>query len=239
MGLQGVTSCLYLMCGPRRICFLSSSWRFSARLAWVSRSRLRLFGFVPDRQVACLLTALVLVGMHPTARRDLACRRQVGGWMRSAVDEDAHYSFAVVRGTRTACQRSRALSDATSSCGAVPLFFAAIFFQGTNRGGADTGQCSQRFRVIVRHLLQHETNVSRRALLRGLASAGSVIALGGCAGLGATGASYDASSFAGNPTLLVTTTRKRVNGGRAKPWFGPERASTMTVATGEARAAGR
>jgi esterase/lipase superfamily enzyme len=30
--------------------------------------------------------------------------------------------------------------------------------------------------------------------------------------------------------LLVTTTRKRVNGGRAKPWFGPERASAMTVA---------
>jgi esterase/lipase superfamily enzyme len=30
--------------------------------------------------------------------------------------------------------------------------------------------------------------------------------------------------------LLVATTRKRVNGGRAKPWFGPERASTMTVA---------
>ena len=76
----------------------------------------------------------------------------------------------------------------------------------------------------------HETNVSRRALLRGLASVGSVIALGGCAGLGATGAHYDASSFAGDPTLLVTTTRKRVNGGRAKPWFGPERASAMTVA---------
>ena len=84
--------------------------------------------------------------------------------------------------------------------------------------------------MIVRHLLQHETNVSRRALLRGLASVGSVVALGGCAGLGATGARYDASSFAGDPTLLVTTTRKRVNGGRAKPWFGPERASTMTVA---------
>jgi esterase/lipase superfamily enzyme len=32
------------------------------------------------------------------------------------------------------------------------------------------------------------------------------------------------------PTLLVATTRKPVNGGRTKPWFGPERASTMTVA---------
>ena len=31
-------------------------------------------------------------------------------------------------------------------------------------------------------------------------------------------------------SLLITTTRKPVNGGRAKPWFGPERASTMIVA---------
>ena len=61
-------------------------------------------------------------------------------------------------------------------------------------------------------------------------SAGSALALGGCAGLGATGASLDASSLSVDPTLLVTTTRKPVNGGRKKPWFGPERASTMTVA---------
>jgi esterase/lipase superfamily enzyme len=72
--------------------------------------------------------------------------------------------------------------------------------------------------------------VSRRALLGGLASSASVLALGGCASLGATGASFDASSLSVDPTLLVTTTRKRVNGGRTKPWFGPERASTMTVA---------
>ena len=85
--------------------------------------------------------------------------------------------------------------------------------------------------MIVRRLLQHEVIiVSRRALLRGLVSVGSVLALGGCAGLGETGARFDASSLSGDPTLLVTTTRKRVNGGRAKPWFGPERASTMTVA---------
>jgi esterase/lipase superfamily enzyme len=57
-----------------------------------------------------------------------------------------------------------------------------------------------------------------------------VLALGGCANLGATGARFDASSLSVDPTLLVTTTRKPVNGGRAKPWFGPERASTMTVA---------
>jgi esterase/lipase superfamily enzyme len=84
--------------------------------------------------------------------------------------------------------------------------------------------------VIVRRLLQHETLASRRAVVGGLASLGSVLALGGCAGLGATGARFDASSLSVDPTLLVTTTRKPVSGGRAKPWFGPERASTMTVA---------
>jgi len=44
------------------------------------------------------------------------------------------------------------------------------------------------------------------------------------------GSRFDASTLSVDPTLLVATTRKRVNGGRAKPWFGPERASTMTVA---------
>lgn len=61
-------------------------------------------------------------------------------------------------------------------------------------------------------------------------SAGSALALGGCAGLGATGARFDASSLSIDPTLLVATTRKPVNGGRTKPWYGPERATTMTVA---------
>jgi esterase/lipase superfamily enzyme len=84
--------------------------------------------------------------------------------------------------------------------------------------------------VIDRHLPQHEAIVSRRALLRGLASSASVLVLGGCAGLGATGARFDASSLSVDSTLLVATTRKRVNGGRAKPWFGPERASAMTIA---------
>ena len=72
--------------------------------------------------------------------------------------------------------------------------------------------------------------MSRRALLGGLASFASVLALGGCADVDAAGARFDASSFSLDPTLLVTTTRKPVNGGRAKPWFGPERASTMTIA---------
>jgi esterase/lipase superfamily enzyme len=72
--------------------------------------------------------------------------------------------------------------------------------------------------------------VSRRALLCGLACASSALALGGCADVGATGALFDASSLSADPTLLIATTRKPANGGRAKPWFGPERASTMTLA---------
>ena len=58
---------------------------------------------------------------------------------------------------------------------------------------------------------------------------GACSRLAECAGLGATATRFDASSFSGDPTLLVATTRKAVNGGRAKPWFGPERASAMTV----------
>jgi len=70
--------------------------------------------------------------------------------------------------------------------------------------------------VIVRHLLQHKVSASRRAFLGGLGSSASVLALGGCANLGATGARFDASSLSVDPTLLVATTRKPVNGGRAK-----------------------
>ena len=84
--------------------------------------------------------------------------------------------------------------------------------------------------MIVPRLLQHDVLVSRRALVGGLSSFASALALGGCAGLGVTGARFDASSLSDNPTLLVTTTRKPVNDGRAQPWFGPQRASTMTVA---------
>ncbi|MCK1350468.1 alpha/beta hydrolase [Bradyrhizobium sp. CW7] len=86
--------------------------------------------------------------------------------------------------------------------------------------------------MIARRLLQRDPrhSISRRALLGGFMSAGTALALGGCAGLGATGARFDASSLSLDPTLLVTTTRKPVNGGRTKPWFGPERATTMTIA---------
>jgi esterase/lipase superfamily enzyme len=72
--------------------------------------------------------------------------------------------------------------------------------------------------------------VSRRALLRGLGSVTGALALGGCASVAATGERFDASSLTADSTLLVATTRKPVNGGRARPWFGSERAPTMTVA---------
>jgi len=71
---------------------------------------------------------------------------------------------------------------------------------------------------------------SRRAVLRGLTAAASTLALGGCAGLAAPGARFDASEISANPTLLVATNRKPVDGARAKPWFGPERASSLSIA---------
>jgi esterase/lipase superfamily enzyme len=71
--------------------------------------------------------------------------------------------------------------------------------------------------------------VSRRAVLRGLTSAASALALCGCAGM-AAGPHFDASALMLNPMLLVATTRKPVNGTRGKPWFSTERASKMTIA---------
>jgi esterase/lipase superfamily enzyme len=78
-------------------------------------------------------------------------------------------------------------------------------------------------------------DISRRAALRALVPAASLLALGGSLGgcasaLSQAGARFDPADLTGNPTLLVATTRKPVNGAREKPWFGPERASKMTVA---------
>lgn len=67
-------------------------------------------------------------------------------------------------------------------------------------------------------------------MLRGLMSAASALALGGCASLASTGQRFDASQISTNPTILVATTRKPVSGGHTKPWFGTERARAMTVA---------
>ena len=61
-------------------------------------------------------------------------------------------------------------------------------------------------------------------------ASGGALALGGCAGVADGASGPDASAFAANPTLLVATTRKPVNGARANPWYGPERGSTLSIA---------
>jgi esterase/lipase superfamily enzyme len=76
--------------------------------------------------------------------------------------------------------------------------------------------------------------LSRRAVLRALASASCVVApalaLGGCAGMASeNGAPLDASSILASRSLLVATTRKAVKGAHARPWFGTERWA-MTIA---------
>ncbi|HEY4921108.1 MAG TPA: alpha/beta hydrolase [Xanthobacteraceae bacterium] len=70
--------------------------------------------------------------------------------------------------------------------------------------------------------------ISRRDVLRGLASASCVVApalaLGGCEGLASVGdANFDASAISASRSLLVATTRKPVQGARERPWFGTER----------------
>jgi esterase/lipase superfamily enzyme len=84
--------------------------------------------------------------------------------------------------------------------------------------------------VVNSHVPRIGGVASRRAVLRGLTSAASALALCGCAGMASNGPRFDASDLVTNPALLVATTRKPANGARAKPWFGPERASKMTVA---------
>ena len=72
--------------------------------------------------------------------------------------------------------------------------------------------------------------VSRRTMLIVLGSAASSFALEGCASLADSGVRLDAGEVTTNPTLLVATTRKAVNGARAKPWFGTERAARVSIA---------
>jgi hypothetical protein len=60
---------------------------------------------------------------------------------------------------------------------------------------------------------------SRRCVLRVLTSSASALALCGCASMALEGPRFDA---------FVATTRKLANGARAKPWFGPERASSRS-----------
>ena len=73
------------------------------------------------------------------------------------------------------------------------------------------------------------SRISRRALLRGLSSTASLVALAGCADVTATGARFDASELSLDPVLLVATTRKPAKGAR-KPWFGSERGTALTLA---------
>jgi pimeloyl-ACP methyl ester carboxylesterase len=66
------------------------------------------------------------------------------------------------------------------------------------------------------------TVASRREMLRMLAVSSGAIVLGGCTSLSA-GSRFDASRLVTNPTMLAATTRRAVNGGRRKPWYGSER----------------
>ena len=72
-------------------------------------------------------------------------------------------------------------------------------------------------------------------MLRALATASAwalCASVGGCASdaLSTAGAVYDVADLNANPTLLVATTRKPVNGARTKPWYGPERAAGLSLA---------
>jgi len=90
--------------------------------------------------------------------------------------------------------------------------------------------------VIVRPVKISARAISRRAVLRALASASCAapaLALGGCAGLASVdGARADASFISASRSLLVATTRKAVNGARERPWFGTERWA-MSIARAE------
>src|SRR6516164_11146424 len=94
------------------------------------------------------------------------------------------------------------------------------------RKRADGARVVEGIRVITRH--RDET--SRRSLLRALAASVSSVALASCASLDAVTTRADLSAIAEQPTLLVATTRKAVNGGRDKPWFGPDRGSGTALA---------
>ena len=59
------------------------------------------------------------------------------------------------------------------------------------------------------------------------------VLIGGCSALSSVGARLDTPQLKANPTLLVATTRKPIDGARAKPWFGTERASTLALARGK------
>jgi len=71
---------------------------------------------------------------------------------------------------------------------------------------------------------------SRRGVLRLLLSAPPALVLAGCSALSETDARLVGADLSADPTLLIATTRKPVNGARGAPWFGPERASGLNLA---------
>src|SRR3954451_11131179 len=72
--------------------------------------------------------------------------------------------------------------------------------------------------MVSRHAL------SRRAFLRALGVSGGALTLGGCASLVASEtAQFYSPRITANPTVPAATTRKSINGGRAKPWYGADR----------------
>jgi len=89
---------------------------------------------------------------------------------------------------------------------------------------------------ILSHHVHQPSLVRRRAVLRALATAACTLTLcasvGGCASdvLSSGGSTFDAAELSTNPTLLVATTRKPVNGARVRPWYGSERAARLSVA---------
>src|SRR5262249_19132865 len=87
---------------------------------------------------------------------------------------------------------------------------------------------------IVRHGCEvMPATLSRRVLLQRAGAALVLPSAGGLAGCTVfTSAStpLDAAAISVRPTLLVATTRRPVNEGRAPPWFGTERASGLNLA---------
>jgi esterase/lipase superfamily enzyme len=58
----------------------------------------------------------------------------------------------------------------------------------------------------------------------------AALALAGCSALSESGAKLEVAQLQLNPTVLIATTRKPVDGARATPWYGPERAGRVSLA---------
>jgi esterase/lipase superfamily enzyme len=83
---------------------------------------------------------------------------------------------------------------------------------------------------MLRSVPLSRTIGSRRRLPMLVLCAAASLALVGCAALSDSDARFDSGDITVDRTLLVATTRKPVDGARAEPWFGTERASTLNFA---------